>query len=244
MTIGSTLRRKAFVEQVMGMPISVHVRGEVDTPEVGTGVRQVWSMLRRVDEVFSTWRADSQLMMLRRAELSPQHAHPWLAEVEVLCADATDRTAGLFSATAAARHAYDPTGLVKGWAVERAARLLAGVPHISFCINAGGDLVAGRGQWAEPSTWQVGIENPRVGGAVAATVPLTEGGLATSGNAARGAHILDPRDGNVVNRDGSATVWGPSLMWADVWATALFVDPDAGRTRLARVDPSYRSLVL
>jgi thiamine biosynthesis lipoprotein len=240
----STPPRKAFVEQVMGMPISVHVRGEVDAPEVGVGVGQVWSMLRRVDEVFSTWRPDSELMRLRRDELSQRHAHPWLAEVEALCAEATDRTAGLFSATAAGRHNYDPTGLVKGWAVERAAQLLAGVPRISFCINAGGDLVAGRGQWAQPSTWQVGIENPRVGGTVEAMVPLTEGGLATSGNAARGAHILDPRDGKVVNREGSATVWGPSLMWADVWATALFVDPDAGRTRLALTDPAYRCLVL
>ncbi|HEV7147450.1 MAG TPA: FAD:protein FMN transferase [Pedococcus sp.] len=244
MSAVSTGPRKAFVEQVMGMPVSIHVRGEVESPEVGIGVGQVWSMLRRVDMVFSTWRPDSDLMRLRRAELSADRAHPWVAEVEAWCAQASARTEGLFSATAAGTDEYDPTGLVKGWAVERAAQLLAGVPHISFCINAGGDLMAGHGQWAEPSTWQVGIENPRDAGTVAATIPLSEGGLATSGNAARGAHILDPRDGAPVLREGSATVWGPSLMWADVWATALFVDPDAGRTRLAEVDPAYRCLVL
>jgi thiamine biosynthesis lipoprotein len=75
-------------------------------------------------------------------------------------------------------------------------------------------------------------------------VPLTDGGLATSGNAARGAHILDPRDAQPVVREGSATVWGPTLLWADVWATALFVDPDAGRAAMEAHDPAYRCLVL
>ena len=79
---------------------------------------------------------------------------------------------------------------------------------------------------------------------MAATVELTRGGLATSGTAARGAHILDPRSGSMVQRSGSATVWGPSLLWADVWATALFVDPTAGAETLGLADPAYRHLVL
>lgn len=236
--------RRAFVEQVMGLPVSIHVRGEVGAPEVTTAVAQVWGMLRRVDEVFSTWRADSQLMRLRRGELDPAAAHPWLDEVEDLCREAQERTSGLFSAWSTSTGDYDPTGLVKGWAVEKSSQLLTEVPRVSFCINAGGDLVAGHGRWAESSTWRVGIENPREPGTVTATVPLTDGGLATSGNAARGAHILDPRDAQPVLRDGSATVWGPTLLWADVWATALFVDPDEGRAALEAHDPAYRCLVL
>ena len=47
-----------------------------------------------------------------------------------------------------------------------------------------------------------------------------------------------------IGRDGSATVWGPTLLWADVWATALFVDPAAGAATLEGADPAYRSLVL
>ncbi len=137
--------RKAFVEQVMGLPVSVHVRGEVDSPEVATAVEQVWGMLRRVDEVFSTWRADSQLMRLRRGELDPAAAHPWLDEVEGLCREAQERTGGLFSAWSTTTGDYDPTGLVKGWAVEKSSQLLTEAPRVSFCINAGGDLVAGHG---------------------------------------------------------------------------------------------------
>jgi thiamine biosynthesis lipoprotein len=73
---------------------------------------------------------------------------------------------------------------------------------------------------------------------------MRAGGLAPSGAAARGAHVVDPRTGTPVGRDGSATVWGPSLLWADVWATALFVDPQAGEAALRGADPAYRSLVL
>jgi thiamine biosynthesis lipoprotein len=236
--------RKAFVEQVMGLPISIHLRGEVDSASVETAVTQVFGLLHKVDDVFSTWRTDSELMRLRRGELEAQEAHPWLAEVADLCALAEARTRGLFSASATSPGDYDPTGLVKGWAVEKAAALLAHAPRVSFCINAGGDLVAGSGRWAEPTTWRVGIEDPRHRDALSATVPLRVGGLATSGTAARGAHIVDPRTGESVVREGSASVWGPSLMWADVWATALFVDPVAGRAALEAEQPAYRCLVL
>ncbi|MBI4939670.1 MAG: FAD:protein FMN transferase, partial [Actinobacteria bacterium] len=45
----------------------------------------------------------------------------------------------------------------------------------------------------------------------------------TSGTAARGAHIVDPATGAAPSGLLSATVVGPSLTWADVYATAAFV---------------------
>ena len=239
------------------MPVSIHLRGDVrgdayrglDRPAVDAAVRQAFAVLRRVDAVFSTWREDSDLVRVRRGDLDPAQAHPWLAEVRLLCAEAERRTAGLFSASyvpsaPTVADGYDPTGLVKGWAVERAAMHLRHVPGISWCVNAGGDLFAGAGRGASPSTWRVGVEDPRVPGVVAATVPLRVGGLATSSAAARGEHVVDPRSGARVARDGSATVWGPTLLWSDVWATALFVDAREGEAALGRADPAYRSLLL
>ena len=227
----------------MGMPVSLHGRGDVDRPEVSTAVAQVWGVLRRADAVFSTWRGDSDLLRVRRGDLPAAAAHPWMVEVEQLCARAQERTAGLFNASYGAA-GYDPTGLVKGWAVERAALHLADVPGISWCVNAGGDLLAGAGRGVVPGTRRVGVQDPGKPGRVAATVTLGAGGLATSGAAARGPHVVDPRTGVAIDRPGSATVWGPSLVWADVWATALFVDPVAGATALEGADPAYRSLLL
>lgn len=243
--------RRVWVEQVMGLPISIHIRGTERAPasEVETAVTQAFSHLRRVDTVFSAWRDDSDLMRLRRGELAEADAHPWVDEVRTLCREAEQRTRGLFSAMLpvpdGGAEVWDPTGLVKGWAVEGAARHLALVPHISFCVNAGGDIVAGAGRDAgDLQAWRIGIEDPRDRSLVAATVELTVGAVATSGSAARGAHIVDPRSGAPVDRPGSATVTGPSLLWADVWATALFVDPEQGRSALEAADPAYRCLVL
>ena len=254
MTVTAVPTRRVWVEQIMGMPISVHVRGTVATDadphqHMETAVAQAFSHLRRVDAVLSPWRAESDLMRVRRGELSAHEAHPWLAEVRGLCAEAAERTGGLFTAAlpdhAGGPRVFDPTGLVKGWAVEGAARHLALVDGTSFCINAGGDILAGKGQYAgEVSPWRVGIEDPAERSRIAATVELTVGAVATSGNAARGAHITDPRTGSPVDRPGSATVTGPSLLWADIWATALFVDPEGAQETIALGDPAYRSLVL
>lgn len=239
--------RRVWVEQIMGMPVSIHLRGHVDEP-AETAVAQAFSHLRRVDEVFSTWRADSDLMMVRRGELAESDAHAWLADVRELCAEAERRTRGLFSAAlpgVGGRPVFDPTGLVKGWAVEGAARHLALPARTAFCINAGGDIAAGRGRHtSDPRPWRIGIEDPHERACIAATVDLTAGAVATSGTAARGAHITDPRTGQPVSRAGSATVTGPSLLWADIWATALFVDPTAGERAMGANDPAYRCLVL
>ncbi len=134
---------------------------------------------------------------------------------------------------------------MKGWAVEGAARHLALSARTTFCINAGGDIVAGRGSQAgDARPWRIGIEDPRERSRIAATVDVTAGAVATSGTAARGAHITDPRTGQPVARAGSVTVTDPDLLWADVWATALFVDPAAGERAMGALDPAYRCLVL
>lgn len=244
------MRTRAFVEHIMGMPVSVHVRALDDQrADVAAAVSNLYAHLRRVDRIFSTWRDDSELLRLRRGELRIGDAHPWLADVVDLCIDAEERTDGLFSAWLPGpdgHRRFDPTGLVKGWGVAAAAAHLQDLPEIAFCVNAGGDIVAGtgRGMAQQQPTWRVGIEDPRDRGRIADVVTLTRGGLATSGTAARGAHLLDPRSGARLERAGSATVHGPDLLWADVWATAAFVDPDRAIALLAERDPAYALLTL
>ncbi len=240
------LARRAWVEQVMGMPVSVHVRAiEPTRPDLVAGVARVYAHLLKVDEVLSTWRADSDLLRLQHAE--SEEVHPWVADVTELCLEAEERTDGLFQAwrrRPGGRLAYDPTGLVKGWAVGVAAAHLDVVPEIAYSIGAGGDIVvgAGRGPSAAAPTWRIGIEDPRHPGAVSRVVPVRRGAVATSGAAARGAHVVDPRTGWPVERDGSATVVGPDLLWADVWATAAWVDPGRAAALMEDRDPAYTLL--
>ena len=141
-----------------------------------------------------------------------------------LCEAALVRTDGWFDAWNAVPGrpgVFDPTGLVKTWAVARAARplrALAARTGLGFAVGAGGDVLTAPGADGEP--WLVGIEDPRERSTVLATLPAGDGGVATSGIAIRGAHILDPHTGERVVGVLSATVAGPSLLWADIFATA------------------------
>lgn len=219
------LPRKAWVEQIMGMPISVHLRGPDPVGAGSEAVQAVFAQLREVDRVFSTWKADSEVSRLQRGELDVTQCAPEVREVVQLCAEAKERTEGWFDAWLPGPNGgprrFDPTGLVKGWAIERAGDLLAAVPEHDFLINAGGDITVGCHRTDTPP-WTIGIENPADRSRLVATAPLRTGGVATSGTAARGAHILDPTTGLPATALGSVTVIGPSLMWADVYATAAF----------------------
>ena len=224
---------RVWVEQVMGLPVSLHVRTEPGPrPDLDEAVATMFATLRRFDAVFSTYRPDSDLMRVRRGELAVCEAHPWLAKARDLTEEAVAATGGLFSTDLIApdgSRGWDPTGLVKGWAVERAVSGLQDLPSISFCCNGGGDVVCGLGARSEHlrGPWRVGLQDPHDATRIAGVVEVETAAVATSGNSARGQHIVDPRTGSLLDRAGSTTVSGPSLMWSDIWATACFIDPTA-----------------
>ena len=111
--------------------------------------------------------------------------------------------------------------MVKGWAVERAARRLTALDDTDFCLSAGGDLVCRVADPARPA-WQIGIEHPHDPHRLIATVPVRDGAVATSGTVHRGSHLVDARTGRPAVGAASVTVIGSSLTWADIDATAAF----------------------
>ena len=237
------MSRRAWVEQVMGMPVSIHLRGpDVRGAAAEQAVAAAYAELVRLDALFSTYRPDSSISRRRRGEVTSEPDDPVLAEVEQLCAVASDRTDGTFTAwlpDADGVLRYDPTGLVKGWAVDRAAGTLTGLPFTAWSVNAGGDVLVGRHahmrpEGADAAPWRVGVEDPRDRSRMVAVVPVVEGAVATSGTAARGAHLFDPIAERMVERTGSTTVVADTLLWADVWATALFVGGERAREAFSR----------
>jgi len=236
----------------MGMPISIHVRcDEVDSPAVKLGVEEAFEVLRDADRLFSTYRYNSEVSRIRRSELEPAQADPLVGQVITLCHQAGELTEGAFTDQLPDDDGvlrFDPTGLVKGWAADRAASRLADLQGASYCLNAGGDVVIGYAAVEDgggPETlWRVGIEDPRDRSRIAEVVELHHGGVATSGTAARGAHLYDRATGTFLDRSGSVTVVGPSLMWADIWATALFVGPASLSDRFRQLADGYRVIRL
>lgn len=213
------------VAHLMGMPISLALRGRHASDDRGACAwEQVLESLREVDRVFSTYRPDSYISRLGRGEVRVDDCPPEVAHVLGLGELARVQSDGAFDVWRAGpggRKVLDPSGVVKGWAVERAARVLDSLGATDYCLSAGGDMVC-RVVNGDAPDWRIGIEDPRTWNRIVAVVPVRNGAVATSGLSHRGAHILDARTGEVPSGVASVTVAGDSLTWADIDATAAF----------------------
>jgi FAD:protein FMN transferase len=213
-------------EHVMGTVVSFAVLPPVPSaggPDPAAAIRVACARLQEADAVFSAWDPRSPLSRLRDGRLCEADGPPSLAEVRAVCETARDASGGWFDPWAMPG-GYDPTGLVKGWAVDRALDALrqAGLP--GALVNGGGDLAAFGGP-APGEPWRAGIRHPWRPAALAAVLEV-RGAVATSGTYERGAHLVDPHTGRPAGRAASATVTGPSLAMADALATALAVGGD------------------
>jgi thiamine biosynthesis lipoprotein len=224
------LVRAVRVAQIMGTAVSIHViHDRTLGTKLGARIDDVaeatFADVREADRRFSTYRPDSDIRRIARGELAIATADASVCEVAAACDLAHARTGGRFSAHW--RGWFDPTGYVKGWAVETAARRwllpLAAQPGIvAVGVNAGGDMQVFTNPGAN-WTWRIGIADPAHPGTVLATLDLRDGAVATSGTAERGEHIVDPRTGRAARGVASATVVADGLADADVWATAAVV---------------------
>ncbi len=169
----------------MGTVASLDVRGRA--PD-GAAIEACFSRLQRADATFSTYRRDSEVCRYDRGEVD--EPSPELRWVLARC-DALKRATGGAS-TPTRPVSLDPSALVKGWAVQRAADALQAAGVHDFCLSAGGDVVA-RGKPSPGTRWRVGIQHPEDRDALAAVVELDDSAVATSGSYERGAHIVGRR---------------------------------------------------
>lgn len=228
----------------MGLPVSVTLRGpRARGDRYSQVVQALYADLRRADQIFSTYRPGSEISLLRDGALARELASQDVREVLDLCRQARRITDGCFDPELPGpdgRRRLDPSGLVKGWAVERAARRLDLFEDLDWLVNAGGDVL-GRARHGPP--WRVAVEDPRDRSRALCVLPVRSGAVATSGTAARGRHLLDPRTGRPADHLLSATVVGPSLTWADVLATAAFVEGVAALDRVSDL-AGYEALLV
>ena len=199
---------------------------------IDQGVKRAQARLQWVDDVFSTWKQDSPVSRLRRGEIGLDETPPEVADVLELCRRAREASEGWFDPWAMPG-GVDPTGLVKGWAVERALDELkmAGAP--AAMINAGGDIAV-FGEPAPGQPWRVGIENPLAMDRLLLTADLEgAGAVATSGSYQRGMHLVDPHNGRPTAELLLATVIGHDLAYADALATGLYTSGGKMLERLA-----------
>lgn len=217
--------------------IRIDVRDAIDEHTIDA----LWAWFQRVDDLFSTWRDDSEICRLARGALTLAETSPEVPVVLELCEQMKLTSNGAFDIAFAAdtrvvrrpgSSAIDPTGIVKGWAVDRAAGLLSVAGASNFSINAGGDVLV-RGRPEPRAVWRIGIQHPWQRDKTAAIVGLTDGAVATSGDYERGGHVVDPRSGRPAMGLVSVTVVTSTLTSADGYATAALALGREGMAWLA-----------
>lgn len=157
------------------------------------GIALVWAVvLGNAAAIVFLWvhggnlhdKPESEISRIRTGELEPGGASEEAQSVLALCEELRQETGGYFDARRCSPEGLDPSGVVKGWAVDGAAAILDRASLRDYAVNAGGDIRT-RGRW------QIGIQHPTERAAVAKVVDASDIAIATSGPLLRGAD--DPR---------------------------------------------------
>jgi FAD:protein FMN transferase len=168
--------------------------------------------------------------ILRRAWNFQQPRVPAPEQLASLCAligwDRVERAPGRIRLPQAGME-IDFGGFGKEYAADRAAALLG---QQSGYVNLGGDLRV-MGPQPDGSAWQIGIQHPREDNTVVATIAISSGALATSGDyeryfeldGKRYCHLLDPRSGYPVEHFQSVSILAPVAIAAGSYATVAML---------------------
>lgn len=201
----------------MGMPVTLEVVDQAAGVELFDAVYDYFGY---IDEKFSTYKEHSEISMINRHELTMDEISQDMKTVFTLAGQMEQNTNGYFDIRRDGT--YDPSGLVKGWAIFNAAELVRQSGFKNYYVEAGGDFQA-VGKNSQGKNWQVGIRNPFNLSEIVKVLSVSDCGVATSGTYIRGQHIYNPKDYDAPITDiVSLTVIGPDVYSADCYATAAF----------------------
>ncbi|HSX39909.1 MAG TPA: FAD:protein FMN transferase, partial [Candidatus Saccharimonadales bacterium] len=206
--------KKTWIQ--MGMPVTVEI---VDSTAKESAFTKIFDYFNYIDEKFSTYKSTSEISLVNSQKLTPDKYSRDLVEVLQMCEQTKQETNGFFDIDYKGK--IDPSGLVKGLAIYRAAKILEDDGFKNYYLDVGGDIQVG-GYNQEFSVWSVGIKNPFNQKEIVKTLYVTDKGVATSGTYIRGHHIYNPKTKRPVDDIVSLTVIGPNIYEADRYATAAF----------------------
>jgi thiamine biosynthesis lipoprotein len=233
-TQSSTSTRR--VDVVMGTVLDIEiVHCDMDARERETLIDDVVARLRQIESTFSTYNPSSEISRIGRGELSLEDASSDVAYILDLCETLKRTTNGVFDIYAAGAleparrmqesdlpgaRPLEPSGAVKGWAIEQAVEMLRMSGLRDFCVNIGGDLYAS-GERSPGHGWRIGLQHPTERKKVMAVLEVSDLAVATSGLYERGNHIVIPP---AIAAEGlvSMTVIGADITLTDAYATAAF----------------------
>jgi thiamine biosynthesis lipoprotein len=189
----------------MAMPVVVEIVGGAEAD-----LSAVFDYFTEVDERFSVYKPHSEISKINRGELHPHDASKEMQEVFALSEKTREESGGYFSITKP-DGTIDPSGLVKGWAIQNAAQLVERMGYHDYYVEVAGDIqTKGVDKVGQP--WSIGIRNPFNRNEIVKVLYPKGRGVATSGTAVRGQHIYNPHDPAQTFDDVvSLTVVGPTF---------------------------------
>lgn len=224
----------------MGMPVTVEL---CDASASRESLEKTFEYFDYVDATFSTYKKDSEISRINRGELPESKYSNDMKEILALAEQTKQDTNGYFNMRipsqrlpAGRQGSIDPSGIVKGWAINSAAKLLRSFGYQHFYVEAGGDIQTS-GKNSQGKEWRIGIRNPFDRDEIVKVIVPRGRGIATSGTAARGEHIYNPHTGEAVVTDiANLTVVGPNVYEADRFATAAFAMGNGGINFIQNLD--------
>ncbi len=224
---------------VMGMPATVELVSPTATEEQ---VHALYDCFDEIDERFSTYKETSEISAINRGACTSDCYSDDMREVLRLCEETKMLTNGYFDIQTP-NGDLDPSGLVKGWALMRAANLARAQGHTDFYIEIAGDIQTS-GVNSEGNAWRIGISNPQRKHELVAVVEPRGLGIATSGTAERGEHIYNPIAPDEKPQELlSLTVLAENIYEADRFATAAFAMGKSGMVFLSTL-PGVEALAV
>ena len=215
---------KTYVLKRMNMPFTIaFVRDSFDeilADVLNQIVNEIDKYLQNVEEKFSPFLSES--LVSRHTDIGEELQDDFFdieyQEVYSRSIIAKKETHGLFDPFFDGK--YNPTGFVKGWAIENAFMkyikpLIDNNILEAGAINGAGDMQVGT-RLDSSFSWKIGIENPEDKEKIIAKYSIKNGAVATSGLSKRGRHIKSDNDINHIQ----VTVVGTYLSEVDVLATA------------------------
>ena len=215
---------KTYVLKRMNMPFTIaFVRDNFDeilVDVLNQIVNEIDKYLQNAEEKFSPFLLES--LVSRHTDIGEELQDDFFdieyQEVYSRSIIAKKETHGLFDPFFDGK--YNPTGFVKGWAIENAFMkyikpLIDNNILEAGAINGAGDMQVGT-RLDSNFSWKIGIENPEDKEKIIAKYSIKNGAVATSGLSKKGKHIKSDNDINHVQ----VTVVGRYLSDVDVLATA------------------------
>ncbi len=202
----------------MGMPITVEITDQNTNKKE---IDKIFNYFKSVDRRFSTYKEKSEISLINKDLIKKEDFSSDMREIFSLSEETNKLTFGYFNIKTPSG-IYDPSGIVKGWAIYKASCILKKDGFKNFYVDAGGDIQTS-GKNSVGKKWRVGIRNPTNIDEIIKILELSGEGVATSGTYIRGDHIYNPNntDCNIKNII-SLTVIGPNIYEADRFATAAY----------------------